>query len=382
MTTQSLLSEFEELRVGSSAWLPSTPQASDSGIGLPPDGGRALTAEEGFNLLLLPPMSLEDQISELTHQLQDLQAQLAIQGQSPAPAPTPAPTPTCKLPKVATPTPFSRSQDDLDRFKAECGLYMSMRHAEFPDEHSQVLFVLSYMKGGAAGPWATQRINTLLAPGAPSIAFDDFAQELDSMFADPNRQATARQKLTSLRQGNESVDKLIQQFELHGPVSRMGDVALVDHFEQALHPRLQESIYRLCPMPVTWAEWKHEASVLNNQWWRFQATQPHTVAAKPSPFLSCPAPLFTPSATAPAAAPKPDPQPMDLDCTHFPCIEQRCSGLYFNCNQPGHIAHDCPRPRPHQVHATLQEESSLAPPWLALLERASRIISHIQREDM
>ena len=43
MTTQSPLSEFEELRVGSSAWLPSTPQASDSGIGLPPDGGRALT---------------------------------------------------------------------------------------------------------------------------------------------------------------------------------------------------------------------------------------------------------------------------------------------------------------------------------------------------
>src|SRR6266705_5340271 len=98
MTTQSLLSEFEELGVGSSAWLPSTPQASDSGIGLPPDGGRALTAEEGFNPLLLPPMSLEDQISELTCQLQDLQAQLAIQGQSPAPAPT----------------PFSRSQDDLD----------------------------------------------------------------------------------------------------------------------------------------------------------------------------------------------------------------------------------------------------------------------------
>ena len=99
---------------------------------------------------------------------------------------------------MATPTPFSGSQDDLERFKAECGLYMSMRHTEFLDEHSQVLFVLSYMKGGTAGPWATQRINTLLAPGAPATTFDDFAAELDSMFADPNRQATARQKLASL----------------------------------------------------------------------------------------------------------------------------------------------------------------------------------------
>jgi len=60
-----------------------------------------------------------------------------------------------------------------------------------------------------------------------------------------------------------------------------------------------------------------------------------------------------------------DPQPMDLDRTRFPRIEQRCSGLCFNCNQPGHIAHDCPRPRPHQVRATLQEESSQVPPQLA-----------------
>src|SRR6266705_6307715 len=106
MTTQSPLSEFEELRTGSSAQLPGTLQASDSGIGLPPDGGWALTAEEGFNLLLLPPMSLEDQISELTCQLQDLQAQLAIQGQSPAPAPTPAPPPPVERPKVVTPPPL------------------------------------------------------------------------------------------------------------------------------------------------------------------------------------------------------------------------------------------------------------------------------------
>src|SRR6266581_8535186 len=46
MTTQSPLSEFKELRVGSSAWLPSTLQASDSGIGLPLDGGQALTQSQ------------------------------------------------------------------------------------------------------------------------------------------------------------------------------------------------------------------------------------------------------------------------------------------------------------------------------------------------
>ena len=38
-----------------------------------------------------------------------------------------------------------------------------MRSTEFQDEKSQILFVLSYMKGGTAGPWATQKINTILS---------------------------------------------------------------------------------------------------------------------------------------------------------------------------------------------------------------------------
>ena len=50
------------------------------------------------------------------------------------------------------------------------------------------------------------------------------------------------------------MDKLIQEFELQGPLSGLGDVGLVDRFEQALNPCLRESIYRLHPMPETWAE--------------------------------------------------------------------------------------------------------------------------------
>ena len=133
-----------------------------------------------------------------------------------------------------------------------------MRAIEFQDERSQILFVLSYMKGGTPGPWATQRINAILYDNdsAPQT-FDEFAAELDSMFTDPNRQATAHQRLAVTRQGSNSVDELIQEFELQGPLLGLGDVRLVDRFEQALNPRLRESIYRLHPMPETWAEWKH-----------------------------------------------------------------------------------------------------------------------------
>src|SRR5258708_24221404 len=108
-------------------------------------------------------MSTEEHITQLTAQVAALQAQLACHSQSPPPPqPSTAPDPTPKPPKVVIPSPFSGAQDDLDRFKAECSLYLSMRHSEFPDEHSNALFVLSYMKGGTAGPWATQRINSIL----------------------------------------------------------------------------------------------------------------------------------------------------------------------------------------------------------------------------
>src|SRR5258705_13349859 len=149
-------------------------------------------------------MSTEEHIAQLTAQITALQAQLARRSQSPPPAPaqpSAAPPPPLKPPKVSTPSPFSGAQDDLDRFKAECSLYLSMRRSEFPDKCSNALFVLSYMKGGSAGPWATQKINSILFD-AQEVMWARFVEELDEMFADPNHLAT-------LCQGDSSVEELI-----------------------------------------------------------------------------------------------------------------------------------------------------------------------------
>src|SRR5260221_14025619 len=107
-------------------------------------------------------MSTEEHIAQLTAQITALQAQLAHCSWSPPPAPaqpSAAPPPPPKPPKGSPPSPFSGAQDDLNRSKAKCSLYPSMRCPEFPDDHSNTLFFLSYMKGGSAGPGATQKIN-------------------------------------------------------------------------------------------------------------------------------------------------------------------------------------------------------------------------------
>src|SRR5258705_4313285 len=323
-------------------------------------------------------MSTEEHITQLTAQITTLQAQLTHRSRSPPPPQPSAPPPPLKPPKVSAPSPFSGVQDNLDHFKAECSLYLSMRCSEFPDERSNTLFVLSYMKGGSAGPWATQKINSILFD-AQEVMWAGFVEELDKMFADPNCQATARRKLATLRQGDSSVEELIREFEIHGPISGLGDVGLVDCFEQAIHPCLCESIYHLEPMPSTWAEWKRKTSLLDNQWRRFQDTQPKATSAKSSSF--CPSSIApfavaasSTSSSKPSAPPVPSgPQPMDLDRTN-PVKRDPHSGLCFNCGKPGHIAKVCRGPRTQNVQSVGDTPTlRLAPKDLQLLVESVRV---------
>src|SRR5260221_8283567 len=186
--------------------------------------------------------TLEEQVALLTQQIQVLQNQLSTQSPSPPVDPPPPPT-TTKLLNIATPPLFTGLQDDLDHFKAECSLYICLQGSEFPDETSRMLFILSYMKGGAARTWATHKIQQVLNPSGMPMMMDKFEAEVDLVFVDLNQEATAWQKLSMLWQGANSVDELIQQFKVHGPMSRLGDIGLVHHFEQALNSHLRESIY-------------------------------------------------------------------------------------------------------------------------------------------
>src|SRR5258707_12288545 len=97
-------------------------------------------------------LSLKDQVTLLTQQIQALQNQLSTQTTS-LPADPPPPPAMTKLLKIAAPTPFTGLQDDLDHFKVECSLCIHLQGSEFPNKTSQMLFILSYMKGRATRTW-------------------------------------------------------------------------------------------------------------------------------------------------------------------------------------------------------------------------------------
>src|SRR5260221_2585 len=92
-------------------------------------------------------VTLKEQVTLLTQQIQALQNQLSARSPSP-PVDLPPPPTTTKLPKITAPTPFTGLQDDLDHFKAECSLYVCLQGSEFPDKTSQMLFILSYIYEG------------------------------------------------------------------------------------------------------------------------------------------------------------------------------------------------------------------------------------------
>src|SRR5260221_8432937 len=194
---------------------------------------------------------------------------------------------------------------------------------------------------------------TCQAP-TPLMMMDKFKAEVNLMFVDLNQEVMAQQKLYSLQQGTNSINELIQQFEIHGPMSRLGDIRLVHHFEQVLSSHLRENIYQLCLMPRTWAEWKHEASILDNQWRWFNATCPQMMMAMKNPVTTSSCSATPPSSAPPSIHPSPappmgssksaaEPQPMDLDQMKSKNPPQIC----YNSNKPGHIAHNCLEPCVH-----------------------------------
>src|SRR6266436_6949431 len=128
--------------------------------------------------------TLGEQVTLLTQQIQALQNQLSARSPSPPIDPPPPPT-TTKLLKIAAPTLFTGLQDDLNHFKVECSLYICLQGSKFPDKMSQMLFILSYMKGGATRTWVTHKIQQVLNPSGMPMTMDEFEAEVDLMFTDP-----------------------------------------------------------------------------------------------------------------------------------------------------------------------------------------------------
>ncbi|PFH44608.1 hypothetical protein AMATHDRAFT_168498, partial [Amanita thiersii Skay4041] len=136
-------------------------------------------------------------------------------------------------------------------------------------------------------------------------------------FGDPNKQATAIQEITTIKQGSKSGEEHVQIFKQCYMRSGYGKIAGIHKFKQSLNSPLLDKCMAVPELPVTLDKWYDLIIRLDWQWRQAQWR-----------------PLVQPVQR--------DPNTMQVDHNHGPI---RC----YNCGQTSHMACTCPNPQQQQM---------------------------------
>ena len=303
---------------------------------------------------------LQEQVAQLQAQVQQLTAgtpQLhPVNPPPPPPMELPPPIinpaqplapPVTSRMKVATPDDFTGDRSKADAFLSQLYLYFNARPADFPTDGQRILFALSYMKGGIAGAWAARFVEQVEAGRPPAETWVQFRDSFRHTFADPDPGATARIRMSELRQGAHVVDLYIMDFQELAVRTGYGEVAHMECFERGLNQNLLNAIYHMNEMPTTLEAWYKAARKFDIQLRKFEQRRSRPASTPPR---------FIPRDNTPKPfLPRPSssnqgPVPMDVDSG----LRTRNPPVCYRCRKAGHLIRDCPE-KPQKIRAV--EES-------------------------
>src|SRR6202453_1909785 len=258
--------------------------------------------------------------------------------QNPPPVPPlapPAPIIVEQKSKANVPDVYTGDRNKAKPFIHQLWLYFEARGPEFPSVKRKVVFALSYMRGGTAGPWADNLIDTIHDDDDMDcqfrfLTFSLFVAAFMERFGERDENAAARHKMTHLKQGSMTIDELIAKFKELEYLTNYNDTAHIQEFKRICDPRIIDLLINKIPTPELLSEWKDQAATLDRQRRRrdeerkliLSMTHSHPAASanKPKPPFN-PRPRWSdfkqtaPTAAAKPPAPRKDPNAMDVDAT-------------------------------------------------------------------
>jgi Retrotransposon gag protein len=128
-------------------------------------------------------------------------------------------TPTAQAPRkstVAVPEFYDGTPSKYCNFRRQAALCVGANGDQFSDDNAKMYFILSYLRGGTAGPWAEDQVDQAIAhpTGAlPWANFDAFMTEFRERFGPRDTKRIAQIQLEQLHQGSKQAEDFLVELE-------------------------------------------------------------------------------------------------------------------------------------------------------------------------
>ena len=167
--------------------------------------------------------------------------------------------------KMNTPTPFMEEKKKLEEFLIKTDMYLTMNDEMYNNDQRKIIFALSFMKDGTAGPWK-QSFWTQARENKTLGTWRQFKKALRELFSAPDKEGDTVTKMETEMMSGKMANKHIEQFKIYAAESKiMQDRSLIEWFMKGLNTPLLDRILNL-ENPMTMIQgWYTTASKIDNQ---------------------------------------------------------------------------------------------------------------------
>ena len=181
-------------------------------------------------------------------------------------------TPKVSERKIRPPPDFNGNRKEADNFLNSCRVYLRLNAQSYSTDEEKIIFILSYMIGGSAGPWKDVfttkafSINPATSQEHGFGTLTDFIKEFNKSFEPLNPVDNAIAKMKALKQTG-TADDYVAEFLPLVVRSGIGSVAVLsDYFLSGLSRGLVKSVLSCATLPDSMKGYYELAVRLDLQW--------------------------------------------------------------------------------------------------------------------